>query len=117
MEGKTRCKKCADRENELARQRRVQRCPSRTQDATDNSHEFETNPQIPTERKPGKQDRKTDRSQERKSVGLCRDCDEEVGGGSTIKCEAHNARAREYRKKHEAKKRTEAKEAKAEKES
>ena len=43
--------------------------------------------------------------QERKALGICRDCDEEVSGGSTILCETHNARMREYRKKYRTKKR------------
>ena len=85
------CQACADKVVEYDRQRRARKAAA--------------------DRKP----RLT--AQERKHLGICRDCEEEVGGGSTIFCKVHNARMREYRKKHKAKKRAEAKEAKAEKES
>ena len=47
--------------------------------------------------------------QERKALGICRDCEEVVSEESTIMCKVHAGRVRGYRKK----KKAEAKQAKA----
>ena len=80
---------------------------------SENSQEFETNPGNLSERTADTQELHRLTYHERKTLGICRDCDEEVAVDSTIMCEVHNARMREYRKKYKAKKRAEAKEAKA----
>ena len=44
---------------------------------------------------------------ERKALGICRDCDEKVGGGSTIMCPIHIERMRGYQRKYKAKRKAE----------
>ena len=45
---------------------------------------------------------------ERKALGICRYCEEEVGGGSTIMCPVHIERMRGHQRKYKAKRKAEA---------
>ena len=90
------------------------RRPSGQHATTEIGQDSETNLRNPAERKANKLREQTARYQERKALGICRDCDEELAEDSTIFCEIHNARMREYRKKYKAKRWATAKETKEE---
>ena len=79
----------------------------------EDQQKHERDARTPVERKAAIQQQRTLRYQERKALGICRDCDEPVASG-TIMCLVHAEKMRAYRQQYKAKKRAEAKKAKAE---